>query len=171
KGGPMADVPSHNGAYKRSVLLELGPQLLEMLESDTVLNADLRARGHSLYLEPRARTFHLNVSRPGVWVQERLAAGRAFAASRSRMWSMPRRLAYAAGSPLIPGVRFVRILRQIRASGRTDLLPRVLPALVFALVVSAFGELLGYSFGVGGARKPLYEIELHRERYAAAPPA
>ena len=169
--GPMADVPSHNGSYKRSVLLEYGPRLEEMLESDTVLNADLLSRGNALYLESRARTSHLNVSQLDVWIAERVLAGRAFAASRARRWPRGRRLAYALGSPLIPLVRFVRILRYVRASGRAqELLPRLLPALVVALVVSAFGEMLGYTFGVGGARRPLYEIELHRERYAGAGP-
>jgi hypothetical protein len=165
--GPMDDVPAHNGAYKRDVLLEYGPRLEAMLESDTVLNADLRARGKELYLEPRAQTYHLNVSQLGTWLAERVVAGRAFAASRAAGWPRRRRLAYALGSPLIPLVRLVRIRGQIRASGRErELLPRLLPALVVALAFSAFGELLGYARGVGGAQRLLYEIELHRERYA-----
>jgi len=90
--GPMADVPSHNGSYKRSVLLEYGPRLEEMLESDTVLNADLLSKGNALYLESRARTSHLNVSQFDVWIAERLLAGRAFAASRARIWPRGRRL-------------------------------------------------------------------------------
>ncbi len=167
--GPMADVPAHNGSYKRAALLEYGDRLEEMLESDTVLNADLRDRGHRLFLEPRARVYHLNVSRPGPWVVERFLAGRAFAASRARSWAASRRLAYAVGSPLIPLVRLSRILPQIRASGRApELLPRLLPALVGALAFSAFGELLGYAFGAGGAPRRLYEIELHRQRYTRA---
>ncbi len=167
--GPMADVPAHNGAYKRAILLEYGSRLDEMLASDPVLNADLRAKGHGLYLEPRARTRHLNVSQVGACVVERLAAGRAYAAGRAQGWPWSRRVAYALASPLIPAVRLVRILHYIRASGRAqELLPRLMPPLVFALTVSACGELLGYALGIGGARRPLYEIELHRERYAGA---
>jgi hypothetical protein len=167
--GEMDDVPAHNGSYKRAVLLDLGAGLEEMLESDTVLNMYLRSRGQRLYLEPRARIYHLNVSRPWTWVRERLVAGRAFAASRAAGWPLQRRVAYAAGSPLIPAVRMARTLGYIRASGRVDLLPKLLPALAVALTISALGEFLGYAAGVGGASRPLYEIELHRERYAVAP--
>ena len=164
--GPMVDVPAHNGAYKRAVLLEYGPKLEEMLDSDPVLNADLRSRGYRLYLEARARTYHLNVSKIQACGIERIVAGRAFAASRAKAWPTVRRAGYALGSPLIPVVRLLRTVGYVRTSGLAgQLLPELLPALMFALLASAFGELLGYAFGAGNARRLMYEIELHRERY------
>jgi hypothetical protein len=163
----MDDVPAHNGSYKQAALLAYGERLAEMLMSDPLLNADLLSRGHRLFLESRARTYHLNVSRRGQWIRERFVAGRAFAAGRSASWAMPRRLAYALGSPGIPFVRLARILGHIRRSGRSrELIPRLLPSLFAALAISGAGELTGYALGVGNARKTLWEIELHRERYA-----
>jgi hypothetical protein len=165
--GPADDIPGHNGSFKREALLEYGPRLEAMMESDSQLVADLRARGHRLYLEPRARTAHLNVSRPGPWMLERVAAGREFAGLRCARWSRVRRAAYAFGSPLIPAVRLVRVVAQLRWRGALGLLPRVFPALAVALVFSAAGEAIGYAAGRGSPRR-LYEMELHRVRYVAS---
>ena len=167
QGGPAEHLPGHNTAFKRSALLEYGPGLETMLESDTELLANLRARGHLLYLEPRARTAHLNVSRPGPWLRERVAAGRDFAGLRSRRWSPLRRAAYALGSPLIPVVRLARVVGQLRARRALGLLPRVLPALAVGLAFSAAGEAAGYAAGRGSPRS-LYEMELHKVRYVAS---
>jgi hypothetical protein len=164
--GVMEDVPGHNGAYKRAVLLAYGSQLEEMMESDTVLNADLRSKGHKLYLEPAARIFHLNVSRTIPWLVERFDAGRTFAAIRVCHWPWSRRLLYIVGAPLIPAVRFVRALQHVRRSGRApELMPRLLPVLIVGLILSALGELFGYAFGAGNAPRRIYRLELHRERY------
>jgi hypothetical protein len=169
--GQTDDLPGHNSSFKRDALLAYGRRLATMMESDSVLVADLRARGHSLYLEPAARTAHLNVSRLRSWLPERVAAGREFASLRSAEWSRARRALYTLGSPLIPAVRFVRTVGHARRAGRIGLLPRVLPALALGLVLSAAGEALGYGRGRGSPRR-LYEMELHRARHvrgAAAP--
>jgi hypothetical protein len=74
-----------------------------------------------------------------------------------------RRLLYAGGSPLIPLLRLPRILGDIRRSPRQcDLLPRVLPALIFSLVVSAVGEMVGYVFRSGDAMEKLSKLELNK---------
>jgi hypothetical protein len=165
--GPRPHVPGHNGAFKRDALLAYGPALADVLHPDTRLTDDLRARGHAMYFEPAARTRHLNVTRPGSWLVERLDAGREFAAGRAWEWPLWRRLAYAAGSPLIPLVRLRRIAGDIRRIGSAPGLgPRILPALLVGLGVSAAGELVGYLFGPSrGAARRLAEIELHRARH------
>jgi hypothetical protein len=165
-GGPAETLPGHNSSFKRDVLLAYGARLGTVFESDTQLVADLLARGHSLYLEPRARTAHLNISQPGAWVRERLYAGRNFAAVRSANWPRRRRAVYALGSPLIPAVRLGRTVRHLREVRRLRLLARVLPALVVSLAFSATGEAMGYALGRGSLRR-LYEMELHRVRYAS----
>ena len=43
-------LPGHNSSYKRDVLLGYGDRLESMMESETVLHWDLRAKGHRLYL-------------------------------------------------------------------------------------------------------------------------
>jgi hypothetical protein len=161
--GPVADLPGHNSSYKRALLLPYGDELETMLRSEFFLFADLRAKGHGLYLETAARTAHLNVSHPRAWLPERFIAGRLFAATRADSWSRATRVAYCSGAPLIPFVRLRRTLRHIRSSGRPrELLPQILPLLGMALVVSAAGELWGYALGAGDAARTYHEGELHR---------
>jgi len=157
------DLPGHNSSYKRQVLVDYGAELEAMLEAESILHWDMQVKGYRLYLEPQAQIVHLNISRPSSWVPERYYAGRRFAAARAHRWSPLRRLLYAGGSPLIPLVRLPRILRDIRRSPRQrDLLPRVLPALIFSLVVSAVGEMVGYVFRSGDAMEKLSKLELNK---------
>jgi hypothetical protein len=55
EGGEISHLPWHHAVYKRSILLEYGPELETMLETESILHADLQARGYRLYLEPAAR--------------------------------------------------------------------------------------------------------------------
>lgn len=159
-------LPGHNSSYKRALLLDYGPDLEGMLESEAVLHSDLRTKGHELYLEPAARITHLNFERLPVWTRAQYYAGRAFAASRSERWSLPRRLLYAAAGPLIPLVRLSRILSQLRGSGRPSLpFPAALPALLYGLGISALGEIAGYALGAGVAVQRLRDLEFHRVRH------
>jgi hypothetical protein len=163
--GAVDALPGHNSSYKRSVLLEYGDRLESMMMSSMTRHADLRARGHGLYLEPGARTYHLNVSRPLIWLEERLVGGRSFAGARSHGWSSGRRLLYAAAWFLIPAVRLPRILRDMRRTHEAGFILRALPALAVSLLVSAAGEGLGYAFGAGSATRRVNEIEVYKERY------
>jgi len=161
--GAIEDVPGHNSVYKRDRLLELN-DLDELMTADTIMHAELRARGHELYLEPDARVDHLNVSQFRWALVERFESGRTFAGMRARGWALPRRLAYALGSPLIPLVRFRRIRRYLGRCRDAPSLVRLGPALGLALGVSAFGEFVGYLLGRGKTAN-LYDMELHKVRY------
>ena len=84
-GGPADDVPVHNSCFKRRVLLDYGRGLDEVLSTEHFLVQDLKARGHRLYMEPAARTAHLNTCQsPLTWLRERFYAG-----SRLRRRSRP----------------------------------------------------------------------------------
>jgi GT2 family glycosyltransferase len=165
-GGVAEHLPGHNGSYKRAHLLQYGQRLEAMMEAESVLQWDLRAKGYHLYLEPAAKTYHQNFSSAFSWIPLRFHGGRLFAASRARGWSPLRRLLYAGCAPAIPLVRLVRILRQLRRPGRErHLRPRILPALIAGLIVDGTGEMVGYSSGSGAAMRKLSEMEFHRERY------
>jgi hypothetical protein len=158
----------HNTSYKRALLLEYGAALDDLLAEEGFLQADLRARGHQLYLEPAARVRHFNCARFSAWIREKLHAGRAFAAARVRYdrWSIPRRTLYGLGALLIPAARLRRILWEIRRCGRRkELLPRILPALLLGLYVHAIGEMIGYLFGAGDAPKKKSAMEFHRDHH------
>lgn len=164
--GVADHLPGHNGSYKRAVLLEYGDRLEAMLEAESILQWDLRERGHQLYLEPAAKTYHQNFSAPLSWIALRLDGGRLFAAARARNWSPWRRLVYACSAPLIPFVRFRRILGELHRPGRgRHLMPRLLPLLFMGLVVDGTGEMIGYACGAGNSMKRLSDMEFHRERY------
>lgn len=166
EGGVAEHLPGHNGSYKRALLLEYGERLEEMLDAESVLQWDLRARGHKLYLEPAARTFHQNFSTPLASLTLRFNGGRLFASARARGWPLWRRLLFTCGSPLIPFVRLSRIVRELRQPGRPrHLLPRVLPALLVGLLFDGAGELIGYAFGRGRSMAILSDMEFHRQRY------
>jgi hypothetical protein len=169
EGGEREHLPGHNGSYKRAVLVEYGERLEAMLDAESILHWDLRAKGHRLYLEPQARTFHQNFTAPAPSLVLRFNGGRLFASSRAMGWPAWRRALFAFASPLIPAVRCLRITRELFKPGRPRrLLPRLLPALVVGLVFDGAGELAGYAFGAGRAMAKLSDMEFHRERYMAA---
>jgi glycosyltransferase involved in cell wall biosynthesis len=165
-GGEREHLPGHNGSYKRALLFEYGDRLEEMLDAESVLHWDLRAKGHGLYLEPKARTFHQNFSIFLPSITLRFQGGRLFAAARARRWPHRRRLLFMCGAPLIPLVRFIRIVHDLRrGDGSRRLLPRIVPGLFAALIFDGLGEMVGYSLGPGRAMEKLSDMEFHRQRY------
>jgi hypothetical protein len=170
EGGEREHLPGHNGSYKREILLRYGDRLEAMLDAESVLHWDLRATGHRLYLEAKARTFHQNFSAKAPSLALRFNGGRLFAAARARDWPGWRRALFALASPLIPIVRCLRITRELLRPGRPlHLFPRVLPALFVGLVFDGAGEMAGYVFGPGAAMAKLSGMEFHRERFMAGP--
>jgi hypothetical protein len=166
--GPVEYLPGHNSSYKRDVLLTYEPDLEEWLDAESNLHWDLRARGHGLYLEPAARTFHFNYSRVSAWLPATFFAARTFAGRRARGWGIGRRLTYALGSPLIPAIRLRRCVRDFRRSRRRPSVLRILPAITLSLAVSAVGEAMGYLFGTGDAPVRVSEYEFHRTQHVTA---
>ena len=165
-GGEMHDLPGHNSSYRKELLLAYGDRLETMLEAETMLHADLRERGHRIYQEAGARAAHLNVTRTASWIGERFQTGRRFASARAYAWPAWRRVVYAAGSPLIPALRFRRLLRDLARTGAgAELRGYGYGLLALALVVSAAGELVGYAAGSGDSMYALSRIELHKERH------
>lgn len=165
-GGPSSHLPGHNGSYKRAILLAYGDRLEAMIEAETLLHWDLRARGHELYLEPAARTAHVNFSQPWTSIALRFNSGRLFAACRARPWPLSRRAFYAAAAPLIPLVRLARAVRDLLRPGRPrHLLPRVFLPLAAGLAVDGLGEMVGYVFGRGNAMRALTDLEFDRSRH------
>jgi hypothetical protein len=166
--GPVEYLPGHNSSYKREVLLAYEPDLEAWLDAESNLHWDLRARGHGLYLEPAARTFHFNYSRVSAWLPATFFSSRTFAGRRARPWGIGRRLVYALGSPLIPAIRLRRCVRDFRRSRRRPSVVRILPAITLSLTVSAMGEAMGYLFGPGDAPVRVSEYEFHRTRHVTS---
>ena len=85
-GAEEADLlPGHNTSYKRDLLLGYGERLEALLGAESNLHWDLRARGFRLYLEPAAKAFHTNFTKPLRWIPFLFYSGRVFAAERRRI--------------------------------------------------------------------------------------
>jgi hypothetical protein len=166
EAGEREHLPGHNSSYKREVLLAYGDRLPALLDAESVLHWDMRAHGHRLYLEPAARTHHLNPSRLLPWLPNRLRAGRSFAGSRARGWPWPRRLYYTLGALLLPARAMPIALQRIQRAGLTrDLVPRILPALVVTLAADGLGRSAGYAFGFGGRDGDFHSLEFRRHEF------
>ena len=168
EAGEIRHLPWHHAAYKRAVLLEYGPKLDSIMETEGLLHRDLQARGYRLYLEAEAKTNHVNFSLLSSYVRAEFHGARMFAANRaaSTKLSVFRRLLYICRMPLIPFVRLKRVLGEICRSGRQrELLPYILPALIVGLTADAFGQLTGYVFGAGAAALRRVSFELSRYQH------
>lgn len=164
--GEVHHLPGHNSSYRRDLLLEYGDRLEQLMESETILQWDLRRRGHRLLLEPAARTNHLNFSTLSGSRKLRFNGGRQFASMRSAEWTPLKRLLYVTASPLIPLVRLRRCLIYLgRGPERRRLLPRVVPVLAALVALDGLGELVGYAAGPGRSSSILGGIEFDRRRW------
>jgi hypothetical protein len=164
RGPRPGGVPGHNSAYRKSALVSLGEDIENVLPAGDQLQVELKKRGHALFYVPEAQMAIVNVSRARSFLADMHRQGRLFAGERRLPWPFWRRLAYAAGSPLIPAVRLSRIVSQAGGAGRT--LWSELPALVCGLLVSAAGEFAGYLFGKNAWAESC-ETSFHRLAYVS----
>jgi len=164
--GVIDHLPGHNSSYKQKILLDYGLALEEMLEAESVLHWDLVAKGYRLYLEPAAKTSHLNFERLSSWISAQFHSGRLFAVTRAKHWSLLRRLLYIGGAPLIPFVRLWRTLQHLRRSiYQHNLMPWILPTLTLGLMASAAGEIIGHLLGAGNVKERMRDLEFHRSQH------
>jgi len=166
--GPSDLLPGNNVSYSREILLSLGDRLETDLGVDFNIHEELKKRGHTLYLEGKAKVAHENYDTLGMalvanhyycWL---LAANR----RKSQAWSMGKRLFYGLAAPLgAPLIKIVRLIRRLR--GRSALWKDffiTLPVLLLTYFWSAIGESMGYLFGFASSDKEFVKWELNRER-------
>jgi hypothetical protein len=170
RAGERDILPWHNSAYKRAALDPFADRLGALLEWEGDLQDALRALGHRLYLEPAARTEHVNVSRLSSTLGLTRQRGRIIGAHRARRerWTFGRRLLQAAAFPLSP----LLMLRYLSPTMRAMPIPRALAWRVYAglgatLCVMAVAEAWGLVTGAGDGIERLEEYELHRTRHLA----
>lgn len=146
--GEIQRGPSHDVAFRRSVLLEFGDRLENALTFGDEMNVTLQARGQRTYFYPSAGIQHVNITAFGPFMRERFLSGVLIGDYRRARWGMARRVAYALGSPLIPIVVLSRIHKGVREIGRRESLPAgTIPALVLGVMLKAAGEMRGYLLG------------------------
>ncbi len=133
------------------------------------MHADMRAAGGELYLDLGIRVRHINMEHYAACAGEWVAFSRVYAAQRAANWGLARRALYAAGSPVLPLIRFPRCVANARRAGYLRQLLRGIDILAVALTASAAGESLGYATGRGDPSGTL-KFELHRRRWAPSAP-
>lgn len=170
-GGPASGIPWHNSAYDRRLLLELGDRLPELLELESALQAELRSRGHRLFVAPGARTRHVNISHLRFELVAEFTAGWHFAAARRRQerWSRLRRGVAVLAAPAALPVRAARLVPHVRRVARRTRMPRATwLAIAASIGAHVAGEAVGAIAGEGGVRKRRADFEFRRERFLAA---
>jgi hypothetical protein len=161
-------LPWHNSAYKRDVLAPFADRLGPLLEWEGALQAELRSRGHTLYLEPAARTHHSNVSAAWSTVGLNTQRGRILGAQRAHreQWPAWRRIVQAAAFPLFPLLQLRHVLPQMqRVPVPEAIRTRVTLGVVATLGVLAVGEAWGLVAGEGDAVARMEDYELYRARH------
>lgn len=164
EAGEVDLLPFHNSAYKREWLEGYGDRLGDMLDDEYWLQADIRERGGRLYLEPAARTAHMNESRLGTSLRLLFGQGRGFGAGRSRDWSRFRRAGYIVGAPVIPLMNLPRSLRDSARSIPPTALAASLPSILLHLAARGAGEVAAYITGRDGDEEFLASHELNHRR-------
>ena len=164
RAGRIGGGPTWNVAYRKSLLMEIGDRLEGAMGHGDELAVWLQGRNARAYFEPRARLEHANVERFRDWMEQRFVLGILVAASRRKRWSRAKRLAYVAGSPLIPAVILYRLRSTVSALLRERTLPmRAVPALVLGTIVRSAGEAVGYWRGATPDHQPLMDdYEIHK---------
>lgn len=162
--GEVELLPFHNSAYKRAWLDGFGDRLGSMLDDEYRLQADVRARGGRLYLEPAAVVAHTNETRLRTSLRVLFGQGIAFGVGRSGSWSGLRRAAYVLGAPAIPMVNLPRVLRQSAQTLRGAAIASSLPSIVLHVAAQGAGEALGYL-----TRRPRDEAFLAAHEFSPRP--
>jgi hypothetical protein len=147
-----------NVAYKRTALGKIRSIWSERF-CETTVNWELRSRGEKLALSPRIIVFqHRYNLRLAHALRERYIWGRSYARTRSLMLSGTRRAVYAALSPLLPGILFVRLARRALQRRRNHWeFAKAAPAIALLNLCWAAGECTGYLIGRGAAHQPAAE--------------
>jgi hypothetical protein len=161
--GEAAALPGQNSCVRTELLERYRDDLGERMRMPYLFFCELRDDGQRLFVEPAARTAHLNVTDRGAWLGERFGAARVFASDRRLEWPLWRRAIYVLGSPAIPLLRLRRALKDLRRGGGPV---RAVPPLLCGLLASAAGEAVGYAAGAAAGDPRIFLVELDREAYA-----
>jgi hypothetical protein len=147
--GKVDWLPGNNVVYARKVLDSHADVIAEHKWENRLHDA-IRDSGTALVCRPSIIADHKKHFTFGEYMSQRYLYSRSFAGARVRGAPLPKRLAYAAGSLILPPVLFLRTVSRIRSKGRhASELNRSLPLIALFVVAWAVGEFVGYVAGAG----------------------
>lgn len=168
ESGEINDLPGHNTSYKRSILTDYGDELRFMLIRTNIMHMDLRARGYRLYMENKAGTNHVNVSKTSSILFDLFCNGQLYTAALAhyKRWSISERILHSLLEPLIILKHFRGTLQSIRRAGQwNQLIPAALPIILAGLSAHLLGKLRGYVIGFGNAQQKTNSFEFYRFKH------
>lgn len=137
-----------NVTYKRAALEGVRPSWQESFR-EVVVNRALTSLGQTIALDPKIIVYQ---NRQGLSLHtallERFAWGRSYAATRQALLTVPKRVAYAALSPLLPAILLIRMAKTSWARHSFGTFARALPITVLLVAAWSAGEGVGYLLGV-----------------------
>ncbi len=168
--GVIAHLPGHNAVVRKSLVLDQGDELPQLLVASMFLMARLRERGARFFLEKRAKMRHFDTIE---WKKTReifYVVGQACGAMRFRDSSTVARLAYGLATPVTAARHFSRgVIQQVRHGFRAGFSPSSLLASAWFAAAWAAGETLGAWRGLDRVKSILWISEIKpvsRERAA-----
>ena len=168
QAGEVSMLPGNNTSYRREVLLQYEDQLDDLMLSDTVLQWLMAQDGYRLYAEPSISIRHLNPTTPRNAVKAESFYHWAFSALRAQVfrWSTWDRLRYVLLSPVIPWLRFTRLVRMVRrkSPNRFGAFLGRSPLIVLFLHAAVLGQNMGLVFGMGSSDARFTDFELNSPR-------
>jgi hypothetical protein len=149
RGGVVSAVPGNNLSIKRAAL-DIGSVYDEKEIWKTHWCRSLQANGVELFLEPAISVRIDKKYKPLAFLIRRFHQGRCFAGIRSNQMSVPKRILFAAGTPILPMLLMLRVTRLvIREKQFWGKFVLSLPMIFAASVAWSAGEAIGYLTGPG----------------------
>ncbi|HET6566718.1 MAG TPA: hypothetical protein VFG50_02065 [Rhodothermales bacterium] len=156
QGGTSRELPGTNVTFKRT-LLEHASAYTQPSFWKTYWCRALAADGVPLTSVPSMVAFHAKEYRLGSLLLRRYRHGRCFGGMRNEQLSVGRRVAYLAGSPLLPVLFLLRMTRTFLPKRRfRRQFFASLPFSVLALASWSIGEAFGYLAGPGDSCQFVY---------------
>jgi hypothetical protein len=147
--GVVREVPGNNLSIKRAMLTK-GRAFVEREFWKTYWCREMQAEGVSLHADPAIVVSYRKSFGLRRYLVHRFQNGRCFAGMRNAQLGALKRVAYAAGSPLLPILLALRVLRVVLPNGRHRRpFFLSLPLIALAVVSWALGECCGYLLGPG----------------------
>ncbi len=146
--GPRQELALHNSSFLREAVAPYGDRLESLLGDERHLWHALGEGGGVLWFDPSVRKRHINEATWELILGLAWCGGRRYGGVRSSDWSLSRRIAYGAASPLIalPVFRNVwRLLSPDERKGGIGL--RTAAAMIPFALTHAFGEGAAYLLG------------------------
>ena len=148
---PAGETPFASDAnviYKRAALERVRPSWQESFR-EVVVNGALMSLGQAIALDPEIIVYQ---NRQGLTLdtalRERFVWGRSYAATRRALLPLPKRVAYAALSPVLPAILLIRMARTAWARHSFGTFARAVHITLLLVATWSAGEGVGYLLGV-----------------------